>query len=306
VGRDQKRLTEQGMGEKRNSRIKKEDMAWRNALEFVEANKHSLIDDSILPYEAFQDILEYGNLSLKVVELFRDHEISIRRLSEAIEPSNRIQSEFESSLRYKEEYLLRHIPDTLYQAIGLLILQSYIYTSDVPIRSSILNRLKSLHSSAIWSPDLPMRDGRGGHNREPDYPWDDEKLKAFAYKADHLRSLWEYAIKFFEKVEYDPECLSMLRSKRDFANVSLNLLREAFNGRKSCWENGEKIPPKFSPFAFALEHTRRELNIDREYKFSTLKKRYSEGKDLLKSGKSITSRTFAQKRTRQKNNHRNE
>jgi hypothetical protein len=126
----------------------------------------------------------------------------------------------------------------------------------------------------------------GGERRSTNtYHWDDEKRKRLAQTVQRLprcgdKPLWEYITEFFHREKYDLQCIRMLSGRSELANVPAEVLRIAFDQRRSYWENGRKLPRKFSPLAFSLQHARTILGIPIEG-FETLKKQYYAGVKLL-------------------------
>ena len=126
----------------------------------------------------------------------------------------------------------------------------------------------------------------GGDRRPTDtYHWDDEKRKQLARTVQQLPlcndlPLWEYITEFFQREKYNPQCIRMLSGRSELANVPSELLKVAFEQRRSYCEKGRKLPRELSPLAFALQHTRITLGIPVDG-FETLKKQYYAGLKLL-------------------------
>lgn len=142
---------------------------------------------------------------------------------------------------------------------------------------------------------------RGGARKEleREYFTTNEELISYAEAVNSLRPLWEHITRFFRERDYGLSCLSDVRQTHLFnalsqvcVNVPDDLLRNVYR-RERFDLLDEKTKLALSPRGLALEHARRELGIGR-YAAETLKKRFLEGRKLLKAATQKQQPSFTQ------------
>jgi hypothetical protein len=170
-----------------------------------------------------------------------------------------------------------------------------LYVEHNPISTSDYRELLEKNIGVALRDQIP-RPSRGGKNNKSKHFVSDDDYKRLARKGEELIPLWEFITRFFEDLGYDAGCSAMIKRHSRFkelarpcAQIPDDLVNRVFK-RKS--EAGEK----YWPLAFALEHARRELGIEYEYKFWTLKKYYEKGKNLISPQKDKLAKTASRRK----------
>lgn len=122
----------------------------------------------------------------------------------------------------------------------------------------------------------------GGARRKPK-DFTPEMCERFARKVNELQPLWDTITDFFEREEYDPNCVAMVQKHSEFqkysalctSKVPRSLLKRVFK-RKN--EGGEE----YWPSSFAILQAMLELKITGEYAISTLHKYRRKGNKPLR------------------------
>ncbi|MDT7779078.1 MAG: hypothetical protein QOC99_1590 [Acidobacteriota bacterium] len=131
---------------------------------------------------------------------------------------------------------------------------------------------------------------RGGARKELEraYFTTDAERMVFAEIVNSLRPLWEFITRFFRDREYEVSCLRDIREAPLFSTLSQahgdvpeDLLQVVFD-RERFDKLDEQTKLALSPLGLALEHARLELGIGK-HSAETLKKRFHEGRKLLKA-----------------------
>jgi hypothetical protein len=134
--------------------------------------------------------------------------------------------------------------------------------------------------------DAPKRGGAREKLKRKYFTSNDELIR-YAETVNGLRPLWGHITRFFSERDYDFDCLSDVKKTPSFGTLSQaysdvpdDLLRTVFRKERPDTLSGqEKL--SLSPLGLSLEHARRELGIG-SFAAETLKKRYNEGKKLLR------------------------
>jgi hypothetical protein len=131
---------------------------------------------------------------------------------------------------------------------------------------------------------------RGGARKElaREYFTSNDELILYAETVSGLRPLWEFITRFFSERGYDFDCLRDVRDTPLFSTLSQahndvpeDLLRTVFQRERfDILNTQDKL--SLSPLGLSLEHARRELSIG-QYAAETLKKRFNEGRKLLRA-----------------------
>jgi uncharacterized protein (UPF0335 family) len=149
------------------------------------------------------------------------------------------------------------------------------FTVPINLQKTLRDHFELFQKMKKQNRDFPKR---GGPRRQRTHLETEQEQTHFKNRVDDLRQLWNKAIGIFEELEYDPECLNMLKARTDLSSIDRELLKKAYSDRKQLKEGGYNIPDKLGPFSFALKQAAHELGIkkqkDRDYSFETLRKRY--------------------------------
>lgn|GEM_PF-4292092 len=169
-------------------------------------------------------------------------------------------------------------PEERYKSAVLLSRGLELFRSDLTRRE--LTRLMAKTIKGTW----------GGARRKPK-DFTAKRCAQLVTKTQELQPLWEFITRFFETLDYEAGCVTMIKAHSKFKELSgvcsgevpESLLKRVFQ-RKS--QRGKK----YWPLAFALLHARLELGIKSEYSYATLYTYYRRGKKLLATAARLAGR----------------
>ncbi|HWS99832.1 MAG TPA: hypothetical protein VN256_06110 [Pyrinomonadaceae bacterium] len=137
----------------------------------------------------------------------------------------------------------------------------------------IKHTLDAFEKSTKKSFGLPT--GHGGSRRKATQLKSPAELKELVLVIDQLRELWEYVTKFFEKNDYEAECIEMIKASSKFQRLS-NTYPVTDAQLRKVYKRKSSRKPELEPLSLAIEHARQALNI--KLKPNTVKARYLQAK----------------------------
>lgn len=126
-----------------------------------------------------------------------------------------------------------------------------------------------------------LRFGPGGDRRKPAHEWDDDECKRFALKVRELHPLWKFIASFFKGADYDVGCPHAVKELSEFKQLSASCKSVPDNLLIRVFQREKHKGTAYSPLALALEHARRECDIEYKYRYDALNKFYGRGLRLL-------------------------
>lgn len=131
----------------------------------------------------------------------------------------------------------------------------------------------------------------GGVRRQRKNFVTDGELATFAKTVNSLRPLWEFITRYFQQYGHDLTGKDKIKTDKKFIDLSRfttvpNSLLDKARRRTNMYLPGKNQNIALEPLGLALEHARLELSIG-PYAVETLRKRYTEGKKILKQFTSL-------------------
>jgi hypothetical protein len=234
-------------------------------------------------YEDFQALVERLDLPQIIAQ---DLYTKLIDLTGGSNPVLHIQNEdFPQDAEYLStlaaNYLRRQLSDRLYYTVQALTMESLHFATGERIS---ISQLRDLYGKTVTPTsterrvDLPVK-GRGGDRRRR-YEWTNERLIAFSYKADDLRPLWDSVVSFFGENDYEIECLIEVKKLDIYKRFAKKCKRIPEGLLQRVLRRKNEKGREYWPFTLALEHARREMDIEYEYGRESLNKFYKEGLSL--------------------------
>jgi hypothetical protein len=175
--------------------------------------------------------------------------------------------------------------DKLLQVAGLSGANALRDMLDVPDQKYKAHEMKDAIFHDEWEllkPVIGVTHGGARKPRKSKFTWDADKARQFYKAVQALPRIskklpWEYAEEQLRANDYTADMITWLQSHPAFAKSPEALLKEAASIWRTYEEQGQNIPAKHKPLAFAFRHACHKLGYP-EKAYNTLRTRYYEGK----------------------------